>query len=395
LTYTYGPNGNRTVLGGTWARTGLPSALTSATYNAANHQLTWGGQSQTFDLNGNLTSDGTNTYTWDARNRLVSISGGSAASFQYDPLGRRTSKIVNSAQTGFLYDGLNPVQELNGSTVTANLLTGLGLDEYLTRTDTSGASHFLSDALGSTVALTDPGGALPTSYTYAPFGATSPSGSATGNAFDYTGREDDGTGLKYYRARYYHPGLQRFIGEDPIGLLAGDTNFYAYAGNNPVNFVDPDGLSAVGDFFRGSASYFKGVYGTFRYSSRLSGLLGECEQRRAELEGIVFVEILRHLPALAQDPDVQALAIKAGREYASTHKARILGRVATGAGVTYVLVRAGGGYGQALSASLNLAALHGNVRSAIESGGHELEDAIRAIIGGETSPLGGRKDRCQ
>jgi YD repeat-containing protein len=167
----------------------------------------------TYDLNGNLTSDGTNTYTWDARNRLMSISDGSAASFQYDPLGRRTSRTVNSSQTGVLHDGVNPVQELTGTTVTANLLTGLGVDEYLTRTDTSGASHFLSDALGSTVALTDAVGSLPTSYTYQPFGATSLSGSATGNAFDYTGREDDGTGLKYYRARYYHPGLQRFISE--------------------------------------------------------------------------------------------------------------------------------------------------------------------------------------
>ena len=242
LTYTYNSNGNRTVLGGTWARTGLPSALTSATYNAANHQLTWGGQSQTYDFNGNLTSDGTLTYTWDARNRLASLAGGITASFQYDPLGRRISRIINASRTGFLYDGLTPVQELTGSTVTANLFTGLGVDEYLTRTDTSGASHFLSDALGSTVALTDPGGALPTSYTYAPFGATSLSGSATGNAFDYTGREDDGTGLKYYRARYYHPGLQRFVSEDPIGLHGGDPNFYAYVRNQPTMFNDPLGL---------------------------------------------------------------------------------------------------------------------------------------------------------
>src|SRR4029453_11790715 len=60
LTYAYDAAGNRTVLGGTWARTGLPSALTSATYNAANQQLTFESIALTYDLNGKLTSDGTN-----------------------------------------------------------------------------------------------------------------------------------------------------------------------------------------------------------------------------------------------------------------------------------------------------------------------------------------------
>ena len=45
----------------------------------------------------------------------------------------------------------------------------------------------------------------------------------------------------YYRARYYHPGLQRFISEDPIEFAAGDTNLYIYVGNDPVGFVDPLG----------------------------------------------------------------------------------------------------------------------------------------------------------
>ncbi|HKA60711.1 MAG TPA: RHS repeat-associated core domain-containing protein, partial [Gemmatimonadales bacterium] len=245
LTYGYDVNGNRTALGGNWARTGLPTALASATYSAANQQLTFDSMTLTYDLNGNLTGDGANTYTWDARNQLVAISGGSAATFQYDAQGRRTGKSINSTQASFLHDGLTPVQELNGSTVVANLLTGLGIDEYLTRTDTNGARHFLVDALGSTVALSDPTGDLPTSYTYEPFGATGLSGSPTGNALDFTGREDDGTGLKYYRARYYHPGLQRFVAEDPVGFSGGDSNLYAYVLNQPPNAIDPLGTEPV------------------------------------------------------------------------------------------------------------------------------------------------------
>jgi RHS repeat-associated protein len=74
------------------------------------------------------------------------------------------------------------------------------------------------------------------------------SGAST-NSVQYTGRENDGTGLHYYRARYYHPDLQRFISEDPVGLEAGDVNFYVYVSNSPLNFVDPFGLDkrAAGD----------------------------------------------------------------------------------------------------------------------------------------------------
>ncbi len=243
LTYAYDAAGNRTQVGGTWARTGLPQAVASATYNAANHQLTFGSQTLTYDLNGNLTTDSTTTYTWDARNRLVSLSGpGTSATFQYDPLGRRPRKVVSGATTDFLYDGVNPVQELSGATVLANLLTGPGVDEYFTRTDAGGTHTFLTDALGSTLALTDTTGAVQTQYTYEPFGATTASGPTNANPFQYTGREDDGTGLYYYRARYYHPGLQRFISEDSIGLVQGTTNLYTYVSNNPLRFVDPRGL---------------------------------------------------------------------------------------------------------------------------------------------------------
>lgn len=58
--------------------------------------------------------------------------------------------------------------------------------------------------------------------------------------YGYTGREPDATGLVYYRARYYDPTLGRFTQRDPIGL-AGGINPYAYVGNNPINYVDPDG----------------------------------------------------------------------------------------------------------------------------------------------------------
>ena len=88
--------------------------------------------------------------------------------------------------------------------------------------------------------LTNDAGTATTTYTYDPFGNTTVNGPST-NAFQFTGRENDGTGLYYYRARYYSPTFHRFISEDPIGLDGGDENFYAYTLNSPTNFIDPSG----------------------------------------------------------------------------------------------------------------------------------------------------------
>ncbi len=241
LTYSYDAAGRRTRIGGSFARTLTPPTLTSATYNAANQQTAFGSQTLTYDLNGNLVNDGTNSYTWNARSQLVSMTGpGLAASFQYDAFGSRIIKTVNGMTTGYLYDGANLIQEQIGGAPSANILAG-GLDEVFTRTDAVGAWGPLFDGLGSTLALADSTGTLQTQYTYEAFGKTTTSGSSNGNTSQYTGRENDGTGLYYYRARYYSPSLQRFVSEDPIGLLGG-INLYGYVGNDPVSYTDPFGL---------------------------------------------------------------------------------------------------------------------------------------------------------
>ena len=168
----------------------------------------------------------------------------------YDGLGRREKKTINSSLTEFLFDGLNPVQETSGSTVLANVLPRLDIDEFLTRTDVaSGAtSSFLPDALGSSLALTDAFGSVQTEYTYEPFGKTVSAGASNSSSYQYTGRENDGTGLYHYRARYYHPQLQRFISEDPIEFEGGDINLFAYVWNSPLVYIDPSGLSGFGGF---------------------------------------------------------------------------------------------------------------------------------------------------
>jgi len=113
----------------------------------------------------------------------------------------------------------------------------------------------------------DDSGYVKTTYTYDPFGNVTVSGESSDNPFQYTGRENDGTGLYYYRARYYSPELQRFISEDPLSfsqvLLLKQNPFtfafakkvysyalrnphvlnkYPYTTNNPLMYTDPYGL---------------------------------------------------------------------------------------------------------------------------------------------------------
>src|SRR5207249_3969718 len=257
LQYEYDVAGRRTTTAGSFARTGLPNPLTSASYNANNQVTQSGATALSYDANGNLTSDGGNTYTWNARNVLASIAGGTSATFQYDPFGRRVTKSVGGSAQSYLYDGLNIVQELNGSNPTANLVNA-GLDEIVGRTYSGVTSHFLADVLGNTIALTNTAGAVQTQYSYEPFGQTTATGASNTNQRQFTGRETDGTGLYFYRARYYNPTLQRFISEDPLEFGGGDTNLYAYVLNDPVLFRDPSGKLLIGALVGGVVGGIEG-----------------------------------------------------------------------------------------------------------------------------------------
>ncbi|WP_414645318.1 RHS repeat-associated core domain-containing protein [Candidatus Binatus sp.] len=246
LEYNYDADGRVIGKTGSFAQVVLPQPVTGNTFNADNEMTAFNGTPLSYDANGNLGNDGTNTYAWDARNHLAGMTGSSTAGFVYDAFGRRAQKTVNGASTQFLYDRWNPVQEVQGGTPSANLLTGLRIDERFQRTDPAGARDYLTDILGSTLALTDTTGAIQTEYGYEPFGSTTTSGASNGNSYQFTGRENDGTGLDYYRSRYYSPTLQRFIAQDPIGFAGGDPNLYGYVRNDPVSLRDGYGRGPIG-----------------------------------------------------------------------------------------------------------------------------------------------------
>jgi RHS repeat-associated protein len=250
LTYSYDPANRVSGVGGTLYQTNLHNAIT-ASYNNANRITALNGTAFAWDANGNVTSDGTNSYGWNARNQLTAV--GSTAAYAYDALGRRITSTVSGVSTSYLYDGWDVVEEQQGGSLSAAMLTGLATDERFSRSAGGVLSTYLVDRLGSTMALAggSPATVL-TSYGYNANGAATVSGAATTSSYTFTGRESDATGLIAMRNRYYKPNWGRFISEDPIDV-AGGVNLYQYANNNPTTFRDPYGNAAWGAALGGYA----------------------------------------------------------------------------------------------------------------------------------------------
>ncbi|MGW2055007.1 RHS repeat-associated core domain-containing protein [Streptomyces sp. NPDC001840] len=242
LTYTRDERGLQTGLSGSLASVALPAAESGAVFGKDNRVTTFNGRSFTYDAEGQLTSDGKRTYDWNARGELTGLieTGGRASGFAYDPLGTRTSTTLGGTTRKFLTDGSNPLAEQSGTGATTATVAASGLDEYLTRTENGQTQVYLTDALGTVVGLANPDGTVATRYTYDPYGQPTASGAASSNPYTFTGRENDGTGLLYYRNRYYDPETGRFISQDPIGL-AGGPNLYQYALSSPTTYTDPSG----------------------------------------------------------------------------------------------------------------------------------------------------------
>jgi insecticidal toxin complex protein TccC len=105
----------------------------------------------------------------------------------------------------------------------------------------------LNDHLNSCTLELDELGALLSREVYYPFGGTAlwagtSEIEAKYKTIRYSGKERDATGLYYYGYRYYAPWLQRWVSADPAGSVGG-YNLFAMVGNNPVLFVDFEGLA--------------------------------------------------------------------------------------------------------------------------------------------------------
>lgn len=203
------------------------------------------------------------TYTYIGDRQLAAVTGGgNSYSLAYDALGRCVKRTLNGVTTYYTYDGENPIYEwkADGSRAGWNLY-GKGTDEILLRGDyvilSNGQGYFFQqNRMGSVTHLTGFAGEVIESYRYDAFGTptTTYTGGVFNNRFKFNGREyQPNFGIYENRARAYHPGLGRFLSEDPTGFAGGDTNLFGYCGGDPVNCSDPTGETPVyhprGDYF--------------------------------------------------------------------------------------------------------------------------------------------------
>jgi RHS repeat-associated protein len=227
-----------------------PSAVSqTATYNNLNQLTNLSGQPLTYDLNGNLTSDGQRTYTWDAENRLVGITypaqSGKQTTFTYDGLNRRTAITSTPAgggsavATSYIWCSKRLCQARNSANSPTRSYYAEG---ELVAGAPAQPLYYGPDQLGSVRRVFASTSSAP-AYGYDPYGnalqATAPL-----TDFGYAGmvfNADSGLYLTQYRA--YDPTAGRWLSRDPLGEMSDPAvNLYAYAGGNPISNRDPLGL---------------------------------------------------------------------------------------------------------------------------------------------------------
>jgi len=246
-----------------------------------------------YDPNGNRTYDSTSTdptvtcpgqsggpaptYTYDATNALTGRAGQPTNAFSYDGNGAETAAAGVQTRTAGTWNPRGQLAALtsNGATSTFGYAgernkervsfnddrfqnTPLGVTARTTNTSTpqyvirepngtivalrtGGTSYYvITDRQNSTISLINATGTPQNTYSYDPYGTSRTKTEPIPNPYQYLGAPLDTTGLYHLQNRYYDPTLGRFTQPDPSGQ---ETNTYAYATGNPINYTDPTGLS--------------------------------------------------------------------------------------------------------------------------------------------------------
>ncbi|MDA8218386.1 MAG: hypothetical protein M0Z94_12295, partial [Dehalococcoidales bacterium] len=207
-----------------------------------------------YDQRGNMTADPTHRYRYDALNRLTAVldaaSETTIAAYTYDFENRRTSAADASGTVYFHYDGAsaNVIAETDGAgaTIASYAYDAAGRIHSMSR---AGATYYYhTNAHGDVVAVTNATGEVANTYRYDPWGRVLEANETVPNPYRYASyRYDERAGLYYLWHRWYDAGTMRFMTKDvhptqrarPVSM-----NSYVYCEGDPVNLVDPTGLSA-------------------------------------------------------------------------------------------------------------------------------------------------------
>jgi RHS repeat-associated protein len=252
VAYGLDPVGNR--LSETSSLNGVNSG--SFGYNADDEVST-----ETYDNNGNTLTTGGKTFTYDAENHFIGMSGGgTTVSIVYDAFGNRVAKTVNGVTTKYLVeDDVNPtgypqvMEEIAGGAVQRVYAYGLQrISEDQVVNNAWTPSFYGYDGAGSVRQLTNTAGAVTDTYEYDAFGNELNHTGTTPNNYLYRGEQyDTDLGFYYLRARYYNPSTGRFMSRDPEDGKPGNPKSlhkYLYAAGDPVNKKDPRGREAYEEY---------------------------------------------------------------------------------------------------------------------------------------------------
>jgi RHS repeat-associated protein len=206
------------------------------------------GVDYTWDANGNLLSDGVRTFTYDAANRLTSVTSGTlTTTFEYDGLGNRTAQTVGGVTTEYVLDVAGGLPEVIVATTGGASTRYVQVQGQILAQYESGAwVYILPDHLGSVRQVLNSAGQVDLAQSYNPFGVLLEAAGSGASEFGYAGEQHEAdTGLVFLRARYYDPASSRFISNDVFPghpTSPQSLNGWSYAGNNPVRYTDPSGL---------------------------------------------------------------------------------------------------------------------------------------------------------
>jgi len=207
-----------------------------------------GSATLTFDANGNMTSDGLNSYLWDARSKLIGITypgTGNNSQFLCDGMGRQV-QIVETRANAVI--ATKQFLRYNSAMLEERDATGTTTKKFFAGGQVIGSTVYFYDLdhLGSIRELTDISADTQSIYYYDAFGQQSKIGTVDSD-FQFTGYYIHlPSALNMSAFRMYSPSQARWLNRDPIEE-SGGVNLYAYVSNSPIGAFDPLGLSAIGD----------------------------------------------------------------------------------------------------------------------------------------------------